>query len=209
MFLFSLLMTATYELLIPGLRSWTVANKRSHVHQTALYALNRIARDLEASCVESVQVRTDFSTDSESGQVEEASALSFLSAVDDKGEIHERTDGAIIWQRYEVIYLDAARHTLYVGQRPLQYDDSDGLVMRLESYSPDPLDRPLARAVRRFSAEAAVDALASSFSDPAAPVHTNPVTLKIEVRDDTETCTLTTAVDTALAGDSVDAAPQP
>lgn len=209
MFLFSLLMTATYELLIPGLRIWTVANKRSHVHQTALYALNRISRDLESSCVESVAVRTDISTDSESGRVEEASALSFLSAVDDKGEIHERTDGTIVWHHYEVIYLDGARHLLYIGIRPLQYDDSDGLVMRLESYAPDPLDRPLARGVRRFSADAAVDALASSFVDPAAPVHTNPVTLKIEVRDDTETCALTTAVDTALSGDPIDAAPQP
>lgn len=209
-FLALLLMTATYELLIPGLRAWTVSNKRSHVRQTTLLSLNRIARDLTASCVESVLVRPGALTDPTSGATEEAYGMSFLSALDDSGRIRQQADGSIIWQRYEVVYLDPWRHVLYIGYRPLLFDDSENLAMRLEHFAPDPsVDRPLARGVRAFWAEAAVDALASDFSDSSEPVRTNPITLGIHVRDDTEDCTLTTAVNAALAGDPIDASARP
>ena len=209
MFLIVLLMSAAYEMLIPGLRAWTVANKRSHVRQTSLLAINRIARDIEASCIESVTVQPDTHIDPETDHAEDAYTVSFLSAFDASGQIRERPDGSIIWQQYEVVHLDAVRHLLYLGYRPLLYDESDNLVMRLETFTPDPLDRPLARGVRGFSAETAVDELASVFSDPAAPARTNPVTLKVHVRDDTESCTLSTAANTGLAGDPVEAAAHP
>lgn len=204
-----LMLTATYELMIPGLRSWALSNKRSHVRQSALAVVNRVAHDLRASCIESIWTSPDTVVDPDTGLTEDATSLSFLSACDTSGRIRQRSDGSVIWQCYEVLYLDGPRQILYIGTRPLAFDESGCLVYRLESFRPDPdRDRPLSRGVRGFKAEATLDPLAARFGGTGSvldPVRTNPVTVTVHVHDLEEDCRLFTAVNTGLAADPANA----
>lgn len=209
----TLLLSATYMLMVPGLRAWTVSNKRSHVRQTALALLNRLAHDLRGACVESVVTRPRTWVDPETGSTEDAVDISFLNAFDGQGRIGQNEDGQIVWRSYEVIYLDTAVRTLYIGQRDLLEDARGNLVMRLEAFAPDPVrDRPLGRGVCGLWAQPTIDSLATTFlrgeGTGSDLVRINPVYARIHVRDEQEDCRLSTAVNALLSGETVTAEPK-
>ncbi len=208
-----LLLTATYELMVPGLRSWAASNVRSHLRQNALAVLARVAHDVKMSSIDSLVVLPGKWTDPESGVEEEACAITLMSAFDDAAQLRQREDGTAIWQKYVVFYLDTARHELRIGERPLAYDATGSILYRLQQVVPDAArDRTIGRNVRGLGLETAIDPFSMDFvpSGDAAPVvRTNPVLLRLHLRDHLEDCRLETSVATLVVGDPTYAAPAP
>lgn len=209
MFIALLMLTAAYQLLIGGLRSWTTANMRSHVRQTALSVLTRIIHDVKMSSVEALVVIPGTYDDAETGDHEEASSLTLLCPYDDQGRIRYRDGGEVVWQKYLVFYLDGPRHEIRLGERPLVYDATGSVLYRLKTFVPDPRDRVIGRNVRGLGIETAVDPYARDFgaSPAAAQTRTNPVTVRLHVRDRNEDCRLETAASTLLVGEAASTPP--
>lgn len=207
-----LLLTATYELMIPGLRSWSVATVRSHVRQTALAILTRMAHDVKMSSIESLVVIPGSGPDPDGGAIEERCALTLMSPIDDDGVLRQRDDGTAVWQKYVLFYLDVPSHELRIGTRPLQFDPTKSVPVRLATFTPDPArDRVIGRGVRGLGVETAIDRFAKDFQalGDAGVMRANPVLLRVHIRQNGDDCTLENAIATQLVGDTAggDAAP--
>jgi len=199
-----LMLTAAYQLLIGGLRQWTTANMRSHVRQTAVAVLTRVIHDVKMSSIDGIVVNPGTYDDAETGEREEASAMTLLCPYDDQGGIRYRDDGEVVWQKYLVVYLDPLRHEVRLGTRPLRYDPGGSVLYRLRDCTPDPRDRVIGRNVRGLGIETTLDPFARDFSGSASSseTKTNPVTVRLHVRDRSEDCRLETSTSTQLAGEA-------
>lgn len=189
------LLLATYQLMVPGLRIWASTNERGHPQQQVVSVVNRLQHDLKLTTLESLTIDTQRVHDPDLGTTEPASALSFLSPVGDDGAIRVRNDGSMVWHHFVVAYLDPARHQIVLGTRPLATTDAGEVVMRLDHFLPDPDDRVLARQVRGF--------LVDSPLDPSSeePLRVNLVRVVVHARDLHHECTLGTNVTTLIDGD--------
>lgn len=187
-----LLLTATYELMLPGLGAWTSSNERAHLRQHALSLLTRIRHDLEMTCSDSIWMAT--STDP--GTQEATATLTFLDATDASGNIHVADDGSVIWQSYEVIYHNPVESQVSLGHRPLQYSASNELVRHLTTVVRDPYrDRCLCRQVVGLSVESPIDTF---FAVDQDPTRLCPVVVRAHLRDLHQDCLLETAATSQL-----------
>ena len=189
------LLLATYQLMVPGLRIWASTNERGHLQQQVVTAVTRLRHDLELTTISSLTIDTQHVRDLELGTDEPVSSISFVSPVGEDGGVRVRSDGTMVWQHYAVAYLDPARHEIRLGRRPLVLSDSGDVVLRLDHFLPDPDDHVLARQARGL--------LVDSSLDPSSeePVRINPVKIVVHARDIHHECTLGTSATTLLDGD--------
>lgn len=198
-----LLLTATYELLVPGLRAWTASNRRSHVRQGGLATLTRIGHDLRMTCIESVVLVSGEGTDPLTGAPEDTAWLSMLTACDETGELRRHEDGFPEWQRYVVIYHDPQSQQVRLGYRELLFDETKSppqLRYRLENFAPQDQDRVIGRKIVGLRVEAEQSSDQDAVEAQSAILRANPIVLRIHIRDDAEDCVLETAASAALVG---------
>lgn len=190
-----LLLLATYQLLVPGLRIWASTNERGHLQQQVVSAVVRLQHDLKLTSIGSLTIDTQSVRDLDLGTDERASSVSFVSAMRDDATMRVRNDGSLVWDHFVVVYLDPSRHELRLGRRPLPAADTPSVTPRLDHFLPEPEDRVLARQIRGFTVDSPLDPSSDE------PLRVNPVTITVHGRDLHHECTLGTRATTLIDGD--------
>lgn len=195
-----LCLAALYELLVPGLRAWTISNRRSHLRQGVLSTITRVSHDLKLTCVESVVIIPAMVLDPDTGRLESSDAVSFLWAFDERGEfLTDSEDGRPAWQRYEVIYHDPNTRQVHVGWRSL--DRTRNVERRLSAFTRQPLTDPvIGRLVRGLAVKGRPRGSPPSGTPEPRILRANPFSIEVRGRDEDEECSLETSVSTLLVG---------
>ena len=192
-----LCLTAMYELFVPGMRAWTVSNRRSHLRQAVLVTMSRVSHDLKSTCVESVVIAPGTARYADAPQDEDSDRVTFAWARDDQGHFRRRPlDGAPDWQQYEVIYHDPRLQEVRIAYRtPFRYDPVTGALCRLEAFSGvRSREHVLARGIRGFSVRGRPRGNTPAGTRETAILRANPFSIRVHGRDEDEDCTLQTAV---------------
>lgn len=178
-----MILAGVASLLVRGLDSWAVGQRRAAAQQSGLLAMHLLTCDLQLSDIKSVTLYP-------TAAMPDVRGISFLSGERDGGMQHDEY-GEILWQKFVVYYLDASTGTLRRREEPVGTPElpdfplgqpvKDPDPLTITSFQPAPDDRVIARGVRDVR-----------FQMPLAGG--NPVTLGLVTGDYTHTSSLTSSV---------------
>jgi len=144
-----LLLGVLFSVLIPAMKTWARSERHSEAQQAALLVSTRVARDYQFANPESVYVR-QLPVTLPDGPARQ-DLLIFLSSLDENGQVAFDDGGDPLWQRRIVVYYDADRKQVRsqeIGLEPATVEP-DPLV--LDTFTPTPKDRIVARGVRSLA----------------------------------------------------------
>ncbi|GMU57535.1 MAG: hypothetical protein AMXMBFR33_66810 [Candidatus Xenobia bacterium] len=128
--LFLLLLALVVGVLVPTLRAWLRGDLRSQVQQNALLVVTRLREEYRASLPPTVTLP--------------AGAITFASHQRPDGDLQYQ-DGDLLFQKYVVLYHDAARREVRWQNLALTPDPAPS---PLAGYTPRADDRVVARNIR-------------------------------------------------------------